>query len=482
MRLKLASSLVFAVAMLFIACDDETGTVGSMLTDDVDQLEVTSSSFKISSRSVSADAVIARSSTGYLGRIKDPETGAYVTNDFMTQFNCMQEYRLTPRDSVASLGDDGDVVADSCELRLYYEQFYGDSLSLMSATAYEMGIPMSEAVHYYTDFDPIAAGLIREDGIQKETVYTLVNSAEKETEKSTDYMNNICLRLNDPYTDKNGVTYNNFGTYILRSYYNHPEYFKNGITFTKNVLPGMYIKMTGGMGGVAYITAPQLNIYYRIKVNADSIANRITFFSGTEEVLQTTRITNDTEKLSQLVADESCTYVKGPAGIYTEITLPVEEILQGHENDTINTAYLKIPRYNNTAQSIYNLSTPSQLMMIEKDSLSAFFEQGKLANYKETFLCSYSSSTNSYIFNNISNLISQLNAKMKAGMAADATWKTQHPNWNKVLLVPVSTTSYSDSYGMTHITSVKNDITLSSCRLVGGKDALTMNVIYSKFR
>jgi len=296
-------------------------------------------------------------------------------------------------------------------------------------------------------------------------------------------MNNIRINLNEPYTDKDGVTYNNYGTYVLRKYYSHPEYFKNGITFTKNVVPGFYFKMTGGTGGMAYVSAPQINIYYRLYVNGtDSIASRMTLFSGTEEVVQTTRVTNDNDVMSQLIADESCTYVKGPAGIYTEITLPVEEIMSGHENDTINTARLMIPRYNNQEQNPYSLSIPSQVLMIEKDSLATFFEQGKLANYKDTYLCSYSSSTNSYTFGNIGGMVTHLNTIMKAGVASNPNWVAEHPNWNKVLLVPVTTSTYTDSYGLTHLTSVINDITLSSCRLVGGTDALTMSVIYSKFR
>lgn len=474
--------MAFAVAILLTACDEETGTVGSMLTDDVDQLEVSSSVFKLSSRSVGAESILARSSVGYLGRIKDPETGAYITSDFMTQFNCMENYKLTHIDSIASYSEDGGICADSCEIRLFYEKFYGDSLSMMRLTMYELERAMTEDIHYYTDFDPIASGMVRADGIKTNQVFTLVNEADRKTQNSTSYMNNVRVDLNTPYTDRNGVTYNNYGTYILRQYYAHPEYFKNGITFTKNVLPGFYFKMTGGMGGMAYVSAPQINIYYRLYVKGDSVATRMTFFNGTEEVLQTTRVTNDSEVMQQLISDESCTYVKGPAGIYTEITLPVSDIMKGHENDTINTAHLKIPRYNNHEQNAYNLPMPSQVMMIEKDSLNNFFEKGKVVNYKDTYLSSYSSSTNSYTFGNIGALLSHLYAKMRAGVASDPNWLEKHPNWNKVLLVPVSSTTYTDTYGYSHISSVNNDINLTSCRLVGGANALTLNVIYSKFR
>ena len=46
--------------------------------------------------------------------------------------------------------------------------------------------------------------------------------------------------MNKPYTakDGNGVTYNNYGTYIMQQYYRHPEYFKNSYTFSTTSVPG----------------------------------------------------------------------------------------------------------------------------------------------------------------------------------------------------------------------------------------------------
>ena len=138
--------------------------------------------------------------------------------------------------------------------------------------------------------------------------------------------------------------------------------------------------------------------------------------------------------------------------------------------------------YNNTDQNPYNLSCPSQVLLIEKDSLTSFFEHRKIVNFKDTYLCSYSSTTNGYTFGNIGSLVSHLYSKMQSGLKSDPAWLEHNPDWNKVLLVPVTSTQYTDTYGYSHYSSVTNDITLSSCRLVGGKDALTLSVIYSRFR
>ncbi len=470
-------SLLASLCLVLTSCDETTEGIGTSLTDNVDHLEVSSSVFELTSRSVAIDSVVSRNTTCYLGRIRDPETGAYITGDFMTQFNMLEGYELSELDDITHRDENGEILADSCDIRLFYTSYYGDSLATMKVTMYEMSRPMSEGVTYYSDFDPIENGYIREDGLQKSHSYSLVNVSETENKKSeSNYVDNICIRLNDPYTDREGVTYNNFGTYLLRQYKKHPEYFSNSYQFTKNVLPGFYFKMTGGLGSMAYVTVPQLSIYYAVEKGSYT-----TLFHGTEEILQTTKITNDPEIINQLVEDQSCTYIKGPAGIFTEITIPVDEIMAGHDNDTVNTAKVVLQRQNNTIHSDYVLPAPNTLLMLEKDSLTSFFEKGKIANYKQSFLTTFSSSLNTYSFNNIAQLVASMYASKRAGLLTDPDWVAHHPNWNKVLILPVKT-NYVTMSQLSILTSVTNDMSLSSARLVGGDTKLQMNVIYSKFK
>ena len=138
MNIKFMLSIVAAAALLFVSCDDTTDTVGISLIDDADQIQVTSNVFYATSHSVSVDSVVSRSATCYLGRVLDPETGSHITCDFMTQFYCLEGYKLVDRDSVASLDETGQIIADSCEVRLFYNSYYGDSLATMKLTAYEM--------------------------------------------------------------------------------------------------------------------------------------------------------------------------------------------------------------------------------------------------------------------------------------------------------------------------------------------------------
>ena len=67
-----------------------------------------------------------------------------------------------------------------------------------------------------------------------------------------------------------------------------------------------------------------------------------------------------------------------------------------------------------------------------------------------------------------------------------AKWEAEHPNWNKVLLVPVTTTYTQQSIGyqtQNVLSRVRNDLSLSSTRLAGGNSGdIKISVIYSRFK
>lgn len=462
------------------SCDDTTDSIGNSLTDNMDMLKVTTDTFNVTTRSIVADSVLSRSTTGYLGKIRDIETGNYITGDFMAQFSTLENYKLPEKDSIVSL-QDGEVIADSCSIRLFYTDYYGDSLATMNITAYEMNEPMKEGVKYYSNFDPIAEGLIRNDGMKVNKTYTLTDLSISDEDRADEssYTPNIKINLNKPYTDKNGVTYNNYGTYIMRMYYEDPDRFKNSYNFIHEVCPGFYFKTNDGIGSMAYITVSQLNIYFRYLNDSTYVGT--TSFSATEEVLQTTNISNDKQNIADLANDNTCTYLKTPAGIFTEITLPVDEITENHSNDTINTAKISLTRINNNTHDEYSLSAPSTLLMIPKDSLYTFFENGDNVDYKKSFIATYSSSTNQYTFNNISGMITYMADIKKKGLAENSNWLNEHPDWNRVVVIPVSVTTNSSS----QIVKIVHDMSLTSTKLVGGSEnpyePIKINVIYSKF-
>lgn len=493
MKSRFLAGLAF-IMLALLSCDDTTETIGTSLTNDMDYLQISTDTFNVTTRSIVADSVLSRSNTGYVGKIKDPETGLYITGDFMAQFHALEGqngYLFPKLDSIVSRIN-GEVIADSCELRLYYSTFYGDSLSTMTLTAREMSKPMEENVNYYSNFDPVAQGFVRTNGIAKQKTYTLSDLSVRDSIRlSSNYWKNIRIMLNDEYTDTEGNTYNNYGTFIMRKYFQNPADFDDPHTFIHKVCPGFYFQNTGGLGSMAYIDGCQLSIYFRFHPNDSTTSVGTVTFAGTEEVLQTTHVSNDKGTLRKLVDDNTCTYIKTPAGIFTEMTIPVDEIVNNHKNDTLSTAKIILSRISNESHTGYELDVPSYLLMVQKDSLYSFFENSKLHNNRTSFLSPRDSYTdsygnvsyyNTYTFNNISNLVRYM-AEAKAN--GGANYAAQHPNWNKVVLVPVTVSTTTNSNRSTVYNKIVNDMSLTSTRLVGGDanshSPMRMSVVYSKF-
>lgn len=485
--LRLLTVLVIA-ALTFAACDDTTEGIGGSITNKIDNINISNSAFNVTTKSIVADSVLSRNNTGLIGKMKDPETGNYVKGDYMTQLSVLPTFSVDTLDYIKQ-ANNGSIEADSCYLLVSYNASYGDTIAPMKVTAYEMTRPMSEDKEYYSNYDAFKERWVSENNQHWSSNYNLSNTSD---------VKNFKIYLNKKYT-KDGKTYKNYGSYIMQTYAEHPEYFKTNYKFLHNVCPGFYIKNVGGTGNMAKIWNTELIFYWtRHKtINKDSTAVSIGYnrFDGTEEVLQLNKIENDTENLKKLASkdQEKCTYLKSPAGIFTEVTLPIEDIMKGHEKDTLNTATISFPRLNNENEdNPYNFATPSTILMVQKDSLQSFFEKSKLADSRTSYTASYSSTgiyKNAYTFQNIANLVSAMYKNKGKG-----------ENWNKVVLVPVNVITTTQGY-TTVISKINHDMSLASTRLIVGTDdpdkdyttdektgkkvasgPIRIKVIYSKFK
>lgn len=485
--LRLLTVLVIA-ALTFAACDDTTEGIGGSITNKIDNINISNSAFNVTTKSIVADSVLSRNNTGLIGKMKDPQTGNYVKGDYMTQLSVLPTFSVDTLDYIKQ-ANNGSIEADSCYLLVSYNASYGDTIAPMKVTAYEMTKPMAENQEYYSNYDAFEKGWVSESNQHWSSNYNLSNTSD---------VKNFKIYLNKKYK-KDGKTYKNYGSYIMQTYAEHPEYFKTNFKFLHNVCPGFYIKNVGGTGNMAKIWNTELIFYWTRKktINKDSTAVSIGYnrFDGTEEVLQLNKIENDTENLKKLASkdQEKCTYLKSPAGIFTEVTLPIEDIMKGHEKDTLNTATISFPRLNNENEdNPYNFATPSTILMVQKDSLKSFFEKSKLADNRTSYTASYSSTgtyKNAYTFQNIANLVSAMYKNKGKG-----------ENWNKVVLVPVNVITTTQGY-TTVISKINHDMSLASTRLIVGTDdpnkdyttdektgkkvasgPIRIKVIYSKFK
>ena len=174
MSIKYLAGLLLA-SLFVVSCDDTTDNIGSSLTDNVDKLNVMTDTFKVTTRSIEAGPVLSRSITGYLGKVRDPETGAYTTSNFMTQFYTPEGFTFPDKQNIISLDDEGTPVADSCDIRLYYTSFYGDSLATMKLSAYELSKPVEEGQKFYSNFNPETEYITPGSTLKADKIYTLTD-------------------------------------------------------------------------------------------------------------------------------------------------------------------------------------------------------------------------------------------------------------------------------------------------------------------
>ena len=487
MKLKYLLAIA-GFAMALCSCDEGTDKVGMSLTSSNDNISVTTEEFNVYTESFIPDSVYTYNNELYLGRVTDPETKITVASSFMMQFNMTEETHLPDKALITSLEDD-KVIADSCVLYLYFDEdkSFGDSTTAMKLKISELDHPVADGVHY-TSFDPVKEGYIRQGGLTKSQMYTFEDLMLSDSIRSTsDYYPHITVRLNQPYTDKNGVQYKNYGTYILRNYYDHPEYFKNSYAFIHQVCPGFYIETTDGQGMMSNFESALLAVFYSYKEDSVEYTSYL-LSASTDEVLQTITVKNDKAALKQLVETQSeCTYLKSPAGIFTEVTLPVDEIKSSHKNDSLLSASVSFNRINNYEPlSSYTFSAPKKLLLIQKDSINTFFENKLNYNNKYAFYTTLNKNAYSYSSSSdLNNLIVKMYNDRAEGLKKDPNWVEKHPDWNKAMLIPVgeySITSSTSSSGTTPI-ALMHEMGLTFTRLKRGtvQDPIKIKVIYAKF-
>ena len=287
---------------------------------------------------------------------------------------------------------------------------------------------------------------------------------------------------------------NSIGNSFISKYYekdsegNHTgkEHFANSEVFIKDVFKGIYVKCTQGDGTVLKIYRTRLDIGFKHYIESstgklDSIqALSAPFYSG-KEVLQVNNFDNN--DLTPLANEQQHTYLKTPAGLYTEVTLPITEIVESC--DTINSAKITFTRYNEKQSGT---RTPhSTLLMVRKCDMYKFFLKNKLSDNTTSFTTMFASSTNEYTFNNIASLVKVCYKEYSEGIESDPEWEEKNPDWNKVVLIPVSTTLQSQKDPATDqdivkIVKIAHDISISSVRLRGGTEyEIPIEVITSKF-
>lgn len=471
---------VLTIAFLFISCTEDTGSMG--VFPEQDAVSTSSASFDVLSNDLLNAVVPASSTTCYLGRVIDPETDEAITATFATQFHSFENYTFPDKANI--IPDKDGYLCDSIQLHLFIKSTFGDRNNPMKVEVWPLSKNkdklLEESLKIYTNTD-LWQFVDEEQGPITSKVFTATDYALSEEHRASgDYSDNVRIVLPREY-----------GENIMKTYYSNPGFFRDSYSFIRNVCPGFLFRTVSGTGTMLNLKVCTMNLEFRFKSDAfpDSIITGYCRFSATPEVIQCTQF--ESSNLEGLMNNEQYTMLKSPAGICTELILPIDEIYRGHENDSITRASLTLTRINNQDEDAldddYALGIPQELLLVRKQNLTRFFEEHQVSDSQQSFTTYFFATYNSYNFSNIDRLISycqyEKQADMKASGMTEEDWEAAHPDWNHVVVVPVVAASTLDSYGNTTQVSVNQDLSLCSTKLVRGTTAnpIKMQVIYSRF-
>lgn len=462
--------------LLYISCTESTNSIG--LFPDEDGIANSYSLYNVYTQSVLLDSVQYRSNYNYLGSIKDPETDIKIEANFAAQFHTFENFKFPDKKLMFADRQDthenDPIECDSIEIRLFCNGYYGDPNNPMKLEVYPLSqskIIEEDSVYYVdTDLEQFVDANTKPIATK---VFTAIDySVSEDVREGDNYSNNIRIILPKEYGNK-----------LLNTFYEHPEYYKNSYTFIRNVCPGFYFKIKGGTGTMMNVEVSTLNLYftYYDAEEPDSVYGGLCRFAATPEVIQSTQFTNG--NLQELVDNNNCTYLKTPAGIGTEVTLPIKEIFEGHESDSISKAQLTLTRYNNSTNNNYTLAIPKNVVLLRKDNVTSFFKDKKLPNSQTSFITKFNETYNTYTFENLGSLITYCQYEKKNSGLSDDEWEKNHPNWNKVIIIPVNATETTDAYGSSTYASISHDMSMTSTKLIGGPNApIKIQILYSRFK
>lgn len=543
--MKAKYALVALLALTFFGCDDNTGGIGSGMFPDSDQnINGRLSNFDVTTQSIKAGNIYAVTSEGYVGKFTDQNFGAYSAG-FLTELNCpkgmtfpdvYQEFDAQGNPVAEGKGvkATGSMISDgtevdlptgtkaplgnvyATEIYLWYNKYFGAPDTPCRLSVYKLKKGLDKDQSYYTDINPEDYYSPNDpQALLGRKSYTAVDlSVSEETRNKEGYVPSVRVAIK-----------NEIGKSILTDSRKEPA--KLADLFKKS-FPGIYVKSDFGDGTILYVAEIQMNVVYKIYVTdsktglklkkkyekdangapVDSTDYRYRSFNATKEILQANQFVSDQTILDQLIKDGTVTYMKTPAGIFTEATIPVSDIENKLANDTINAVKLAFRHYNETETNPFGMKAPDRILLIREKEKDSFFEKNKLADNITSYISARNTSQNEYTFNNISKLLKACFSDKKAAeeeikkngkvkyevLGSDGKFTTKETSdinvwkaestWNKVVIIPVVVEfdTQTNANQQPQIISISHDLKPSYVRLKGGANGMLPGDTYKDNR
>jgi hypothetical protein len=476
--LTLVSALCILVSVT--SCEDTLSEIGSTTMPKSDEIKIEVDTLQCAVATGYRDSIYVRTGYPLLGNITDPEYGS-VKAGYLAQFYASTNITLneSSNDSITfgilrtsvphDLGLDPKGIytshfdslvnntLDSLTLRVYYNTYYGDSLTPMQFSVYALNSDAKlekepESAFYsnndfYKYFSP--------DAFLGRKAYTAANRVLSDSVRSLDtYLPYIEVRLSDDLK-------NEFFSKIVESaiardsagkvnYTAYKDIFANIETMRENFLSGVAIQPTFGDGSIIKVYNTAIYFYYHsyhkyskdgtlLRNSTDTgdsayVTSHVQYMAVTPDVVQMSSLELKDIKKDERLSDTDNAYITSPQGYYATVDLPIGKAIRtmmDHPMRRDSAYFLNGANFSlmcEKPQGALLSSTPaSRVMLIEESKMNKFFEESRVPDEEAAAIGTYvADSTTNYIyyysFGNLNELVT--------GLAGE----TKHGNWDKELV------------------------------------------------
>ena len=394
--------IIAALAVIAIACNDMLDDIGTTLLPEQDHLTVGVDTLELTARTVPMTDVFARTRRPVLGEYIDPVFGE-IKSSFIGNFFLPHGagFRVTEG------ADETSIEIDSVRVVLSYTTFMGDSLLPMRLAVFP-ALKSLRNLENMTNVDLEAEGYVN----------TSVPPLGYETFTGSN-------RIFENVLTAGGVVRifeipvelpNSIGERFLTQYRRPGRGMMANTDLFNEYFPGLYFTTTFGNSTLIAVNSTSLFVHYQYEhpngssTYQDTIRTNIIRLNITPEVTQVNTVEAVIDHLVDPNGFPDYTFVKTPAGVKTQLVLPISQVYEKLQNQVLNLADFSVfampiedPRV--------RLGPPTHLLLIHSDSLRAgqpngFFERRRLPDNRTSFLSEqFDTQTFSFRFGNISTML-----------------------------------------------------------------------------
>lgn len=450
-------SLLFAVLVAVSSCND-TNQLGLLIQPEGDKIALRMDTFIVQTVNGYFDAISAQCDTSSmsLGEVYDAKFGT-TKAELLVQLAPPVGYQFAP--------DSLNPTPDSLVLYMYYHSWFGSKTAPLELSIYELNKqPLVYDQLYFSNLN-IADFTDQSILMGKRVVTSVDQTLPDSVLQDKNYQPSFRYK---------------FSNEQLQRFFNIPKSAYASQEAFAQQFKGMYITSKYGSSTMLYFNQIDLKLFYHYtykKDGKDTVVNTSIVYPANKEVRQLNKFSHS-DVLANSSLEDSVVYIKGPAGMFPQVVLPMGDIRRKVRSElatklfNVNSAMLVVEATELQTES-GALPVPKYITLIKRSKITDFVQKNHIPQTYDSIavLGTYDSTNKNYVF----DLSYFLNYEIPLQYLNDKPDETL-----ELLLVP-STVVLNSSGAITHIRALRK---LGAVTLRSGSNPnspMRMKVIYSGF-